>query len=263
MTHSPLHGVRIAVTRPEEGADELSETLSTVGAVVVKLPLVRITGAHDPAPLERAVASLHTYDWLVFTSANAARFVARAAQLVSLPLPQPRARIVAVGAATRAAVMNELGWRVDIVPERQQGDAVVQAMNSVAPVRGLRVLWPRARGAGDAVRHELAAAGATLDDPEAYGADAIPEAAVELAHMLAQRQLDALTLTSPSAVSALAAAQPRLGSCVVAVIGTTTGAAARQAGLPVHVEPEQHSIPALVDELTKFFARSRGLQKQE
>ncbi|HUF52063.1 MAG TPA: uroporphyrinogen-III synthase [Longimicrobiales bacterium] len=257
MNDSPLAGLRIAVTRPDPGADELAAMLSDSGATAVRLPLTRVTGPADPAPLRRALERLASYDWIVFTSSNGARFLARALHMMPAPAPVPRARIVTVGAATRAAVTAELGWRVDVEPAEQRGAAIVPAMSATAALRGRRVLWPRARAARPTIRRDLAAAGAILDDPETYGTEAVPEAAAELAQRLTRRELDAIILTSPSGVAALAAAHPDVGACIVAVIGPTTAAAARSAGLPVHVEPESHTIPALVNGLVRFVARSR------
>jgi uroporphyrinogen III methyltransferase/synthase len=251
-----LRGMRVAVTRPVEGADELTELLRARGAEVVQSPLLRLTGPHDPAPLQQAIRNIDAYDWIVFTSANAVRFVARGLDAVGRA-QAPRARVLAVGPATSAAVTEELGWRVDVVPERYAGDAVVQAMSAADDLRGRRVLWPRARDAREAIRRDLTAAGALLDDPETYGTDPVPEAAHELALLLHRGELHALTFTSPSAVAALALARPRMGACAVAVIGPSTREAAEAASLPVHVEPADHTIPALVDELALFLARTR------
>ena len=253
---SSLHGVRVAVTRPIERADELSALLRARGADVVQLPLIRITGPHDPAPLERALADLHSYDWIVFTSVNAVRFVARGLEARE-HAAVPAARVVAVGPATASAVTAQLGWRVDVTPATYAGDAVVGAMKALGELPGQRVLWPRARGARDAVRRDLAAAGAVLDEPEAYGSDPVPEASHELALMLERGEVAVITLTSPGAVASLMAAEPRLGGCIVAVIGGTTRAAAEAAGVGVHVEPAEHTIGALVDELERFLARTR------
>ena len=253
---SSLHGVRVAVTRPADGTDELTALLRARGADAVEVPLLRITGPADPGPFRRALETLDSYDWIVFTSANAVRAVARGLQAMARSAA-PAARIAAVGPATRAAVLAELQWGVAIVPHVHTGEGLASAMLAAGGVRGLRVLWPRARDARDGVRRELVRDGALLDDPEAYGTEAVPEAAHELRRMIERQQLDVITLTSPSAVAALMAARPEPGGCVVAVIGSSTSQAAVAAGLPVHVEPPEHTIRALVDELERFLAHTR------
>ena len=80
----------------------------------------------------------------------------------------------------------------------------------------------------------------------------------DLQAMLDRGEVDVITLTSPRAVAALTGAEPRVGGCIVAVIGGTTRAAAEGAGLGVHVEPAEHTIGALVDALERFLAQTRA-----
>jgi uroporphyrinogen III methyltransferase / synthase len=114
------------------------------------------------------------------------------------------------------------------------------------------VLWPRAEAARDALPRDLAVAGAVVDAPVAYRTNARQDTARSLAAQLASGEIGILLLTSPSAVDALVGAGASTSAAVVCVIGSTTGAAARKAGLPVHVEPEEHTIPALIDALRRY-----------
>jgi uroporphyrinogen-III synthase len=255
---APLRGVRVAITRPRTDDDEFARLLRKRGGEPLVLPLVRIDPAPDPGPLLAAAAAVESYDWIVFTSANGVRFFRDALERVG-PVRRgsgSRTRVAAVGPATAAAVSELLGWRVDAVPDRFTGDVLAGAMRQIAQLGGCRVLWPRAVEAREALARDLAAAGALLEAPEAYTTMPLPENALELSRLIRQGALDAVTLTSPSAARCLAAARPALGSAVVAVIGPSTGQAAREAGLPVHVEPEVHTIPALVDALSRHFSRT-------
>jgi uroporphyrinogen III methyltransferase / synthase len=248
----PLHGRRVAVTRPASDADQLATLLRLNGAVPVILPLVGVEAATDLAPVAAAISRLSTYDWVVFTSANAVRVVQaelRRSGTAAGVLPR---RTAAVGPATARAVVDLLGWSVDVVPDDFIGAALPAAMAAVAPLRGARVLWPRAAAAQDVLPRELTAAGAKVDAPVAYRTVAHVDAARELTRLLSEASLDVVTFTSPSAVNCLASISTETGAAVVAVIGASTAAAARQKGLPVHVEPGQHTIPALVDALREF-----------
>jgi uroporphyrinogen-III synthase len=250
---SGLAGQRVAVTRPEPGGRELAELLRAAGAEPVMLPLIEIAPPADPEPLRRAAAALDEYDWIVFTSANAVRRVHEVLQpLVRATAGLPRAHVAAVGPATAATVRTCLGWPVHAVPERYTGAEVVAAMRVHAPVAGARVLWPRAEAARDALPRDLAVAGAVVDAPVAYRTNARQDTARSLAAQLASGEIDILLLASPSAVDALVGAGASTSAAVVCVIGSTTGAAARKAGLPVHVEPEEHTIPALIDALRRY-----------
>jgi uroporphyrinogen-III synthase len=250
----PLHGRCVAVTRAEEGAGALAELLRERGARVLDLPLIRLLPPQDPTPLHEAVAQLSRYDWLVFTSANAVRACRAAFAATGSAVVRPR-WIAAVGPATAHAVAAEFGWSADAVPVAFTGDQLTTAMASVAPLAGRAVLWPRAAAARAVLRDELEAAGARLDAPEAYRTEPLPQAAAQLARRIAAGEVDAVTFTSPSAVRCYAGTGAGTARATVAVIGQTTAAAVRAAGLPVHVQPEEHTFPALVEALTRHLDR--------
>jgi uroporphyrinogen III methyltransferase / synthase len=253
----PLHGRCIVVTRAEEGGSALTELLRERGARVLELPLIRVLPPLDPAPLEAAAARLSSYDWVVFTSATAVR--AFRAVLLRAGSPEARPRwAAAVGSATARAVAGELGWSVDAVPDEFSGAHLTSAISAVASVAGRSVLWPRAAGALAAVRHDLEAAGARLDAPEAYRTEPLPDAAAELAHRIAARDVDAVTFTSPSAVRCYAATAAAVGDVCVAVIGPSTAAAARAAGIRVHIQPQEHTFRGLAEELIRQLAGARA-----
>jgi uroporphyrinogen-III synthase len=242
---SPLKGLRVAVTRPADGPDVLAGALEARGATAVAAPLVRITSPADGAPLSAALERLGTYDWVVFTSANAVRAVGPG-------LAPPAARIAAVGPATAEAIAGILGWRVHAMPGEFTGRAVTAAMLRQGPLDGARVLWPRAEAAREELREQLAAAGAHLDAPVAYRTVQLPQNAARLAGMIETGAVDVVTLTSPSAARCLADAVASTGRAVIAVIGPSTAEAARASGLPVHVEPAAHTIPDMVEALETY-----------
>ena len=66
----PLLGRRIVVTRARAQASGLAASLAALGAAVIQCPTIRIEPLADLAPLDRAIAGLAGYQWLVFTSVN-------------------------------------------------------------------------------------------------------------------------------------------------------------------------------------------------
>src|SRR5262249_5195777 len=66
----PLFGQRVLVTRPRLQAQAMMRALEQLGAVPFLLPAVAISEPADWSPVDRAIANLPRYDWLVFTSAN-------------------------------------------------------------------------------------------------------------------------------------------------------------------------------------------------
>mgnify|MGYP001166124383 CR=1 FL=1 len=67
----PLFGRRVLVTRPRDQAAELVDRLTALGAEAIASPLIHVTPPDDWEPLRTAAAAANTYDWIVFTSANA------------------------------------------------------------------------------------------------------------------------------------------------------------------------------------------------
>src|SRR5262249_34852459 len=66
----PLLGKRVVVTRPKHQAGELVRSLERFGAVPFVLPTIEVREPASWEPVDRAIANLGTFQWLVFTSAN-------------------------------------------------------------------------------------------------------------------------------------------------------------------------------------------------
>lgn len=249
---SGLRGCTVVVTRPAEQAEALVAPLRALGAAVRVHPLVRIGVPPDGgAALQAALEQLGSYDWVVFTSTNAVHQC-----LAAAPAGSAWPRVACVGEAT-ARVAREYGLVVEVMPATFTGEALPPAMAEHARLRGARVFWPRASGAGAAVREGLAAAGAVVVDVAAYETVEDLPAGRALQAELAAAPADVVTLTSPSAVRVFAASGGGYAGAV-AVIGKVTGRAARNAGLAVVVEPATHTVAALVDAVERWWTSGRG-----
>jgi uroporphyrinogen III methyltransferase/synthase len=235
----PLFGRRIVVTRAPDQAGELSDRLRGLGADAVELPVISIQPPEDPGPLDRALERLSTYDWLIFTSVNGVRFFLDRLDRSPHDLRSLRARICAIGPATRRAV-ESLHLKVDMMPEEYVAESLVQAFASRAAV------------ARDLIPAELAGLGAQVDVVEAYR-NVIPEGAAERAREIfsGERRPDWITFTSSSTVKNLIAAAGRelLQGVQIASIGPVTSETARSVGLTVHAEAKQFTIDGLVEAL--------------
>jgi uroporphyrinogen-III synthase len=204
--------VRVIITRAAEQAGPLADRLESLGHDVVVCPLIELE-AVGPEELE-----LSGYDWVVVTSANGARELARRARGQSL-------RVAAIGPGT-AASLREHGIEPQLVPEISTQEGLVAEF----PQPPGRVLFAGAEGA----RRHL---------PDALGADFLP---VYRTHELRPDPLpvgDLVVLASASAARALGA----LGVDLPAVsIGPETTRAAREAGVRVVEEAANHDLDGLV-----------------
>jgi uroporphyrinogen III methyltransferase/synthase len=261
-----LLGRRVVVTRARAQAGPLADRLEAEGAEVVLFPTIVLEPPTDPTAVDRAVSAAATYDWIVFTSANAVRafFERFAAQGRDVRELAP-VRLAAIGPETAAGLRERL-LRPAIVPAEYRAEGILAALAG-ENLRGRRVLLPRAAGARVVLPEELRARGATVDEVAVYravrpaSADAAP-----LRAALDAGVVDALTFTSSSTVQHFVEllgddAMVRLRGTrrpVIACIGPVTAETARAHGLSVDVVPDEYTIAGLADALATHFCNGRA-----
>ncbi|MBM4335778.1 MAG: uroporphyrinogen-III C-methyltransferase [Deltaproteobacteria bacterium] len=258
----PLFGRRVLVARASGQGADLALELRRRAAEPVIVPLLELVPAADPAALAEALARASTYDWIVYTSANAVRFATPPAQSLG------RARVACIGLAT-AREARSRGLRVDLVPDGESTpERLAEALDAAGGLAGRSVLLPRAELAREVLPRALASRGARVDAVHAYRNRAPVDAGERLAAELALG-IDAVLLTSPSTVERLfallaPAERARLAArAAFACIGPTTAEALARAlgGAPARAWTAQlQNTTALVDALERGFAEdSHGL----
>ena len=262
----PLFGRRILVTRPRDAAAELADPLARLGAEAILAPMIRIVPPADPEPLLRATQRAGEFDWIVFTSANAVdafmgALFAGGKDVRAMSGP----RLCAVGTAT-AERLARYSIKVDLIPREFRAESLAEAILATGTLRDARVLVPRADIGRDVLVSLLRDAGALVTDVVAYRTeldDSVrDDEQSDIYRQLLERQIDAVTFTSASAVTSFATvfgedqATDLLAHTVVACIGPVTGEAVRALGVTVSVQPDEYTIPALVQALAAFFATS-------
>jgi uroporphyrinogen III methyltransferase/synthase len=244
----PLFGKRIVVTRAKEQADALSSRLEALGASVVEMPTIRIEPAADYGPLDRAIAELASYDWIIFTSANGVRFFVERMDRSTADFRSLRARICTIGPATRTAV-EALHLKVDLMGKEYVAEGVVRAF-AIHQLAGTRILLPRAAVARDLAPVELGKRGAQVDVVEAYRT-VVPQDAADWARAIfgGANKPDWITFTSSSTVQNFVsvAGTEALAGVKVASIGPITTRTARDLGIEVTAEARKFTIDGLVE----------------
>lgn len=259
----PLFGQRIVITRDRRQAMELAEPLEALGAETLFAPMIEISAAADPTPLDHAIARLATYDWVIFTSVNGVRYFVEALDRSSADLRSLRAKLCAIGSATRAAV-EALHLKVDKMPEEYVAESLLQAFAG-ENLDGLRILLPRAAVARDVIPVALKRRGALVDVVEAYRTVIPDDAAARVREALQgvsrePRRPHWITFTSSSTVTNFIAVlgkpgRPRFDGALdgikIASIGPITSATLREHGLNVDVEADPHTIGGLVEAISQ------------
>jgi uroporphyrinogen III methyltransferase/synthase len=258
----PLFGKRVLVTRTREQAGDLVERLEALGAEAVEAPTIRLMPPEDYGPLDEACAAASTFDWIVFTSANAvAVFMSRLQAGPGDLRDLKGVRLCAVGPATADRLLQR-GIKVDLTPDDHRAEGVIEALRATATLEGRRVLLPRADIAREVLADELRKSGAQVTEVTAYRtvlADA--EGEPDVYRLLLDKRLDVVTFTSASTVRNFVrihgteAAPDLLRSTAVACIGPVTSEAAEQCGIRPAIVSESYTIPALVDAIVAYFSK--------
>jgi uroporphyrinogen-III synthase len=190
--------MRVVVTR-----EELVPRLQALGHDVVHCELIRIEPLGDD-PIDAS-----SYDWLLVTSSNGVRELARRGVTAK--------RIAAIGPAT-AATLREHGLGVDLVAEPHTQEGLRDSLP-----RGASLLLAAAEGA----RQDVLDA----DFLPLYRTVEVPQ----------EPSGDLAVLTSASGVRALRTRMP------VVAIGPQTAAEAQAHGFEVVAVAQPHTLDGLVD----------------
>ena len=269
-TALPLAGRRVLILRSRQQASALAEQLRSLGATPILIPVLEIAPPSEAESLDRALASLISYDWLLFTSANAVR--AFSERLTHLDLhPSHLPRLAAIGPST-AAALRETGLAAftaapillpPIAVAESLAETLLREITSHASASPpARILLVRAEQARDLLPDLLTAAGALVTIAPAYR-NLIPETS---AHALASLFVspetwpDAIPFTSSSTVThlldLLSTAGLSLPPAIPRVsIGPITSATLREHGFPPHAEAATASVADLVEAINLLLAR--------
>ena len=242
------------VTRPRGRGSALAEMLAAEGAEPILIPTIEIGPPSSWCALDAALVTLRSFDWLVFTSANAVE--AFAARARTLALSADARRVGVIGPATGKAVRDVLGREPDLMPARYVAEDFAEALRPL--VDGGFVLLVRAAVARDVLPEALTEAGAQVTVAEAYR-NVVPEGSVaELRQLFQTSPPDAITFTSASTARNLAALLEAGGlslpvGILLASIGPITSGAMREMGWEVTVEAGESTVEGLVAALRGMF----------
>lgn len=244
---STLSGRNIVVCRAASQAGGLVKALQDLGASVQRLPLIEVVPAQDQGQrLHEAVAKLHEFDWVAFTSSNAAHAFLKSLGHRCWP---SNTRVGVVGQAS-ANVLLDAGVPVAVVPAKATAAALAAAMSreigeavESSVGRPVRVLAPLAQLAGPDLVAGLTRPGVVVTALEAYQTITPrhePEAFAKAAHA------DAILLSSSSTVERLARSLKSDPTAALICIGPQTAASVGAMGLRVGVVANPHTEAGLV-----------------
>ncbi|MCP9470639.1 MAG: uroporphyrinogen-III C-methyltransferase [Nitrospira sp.] len=255
----PLFGKRVLMTRAQEQAWELAELLAAHGAEPIEAPTIRIMPPAEWGAVDRAIAGIGSYDWIIFTSVNGVnRFMTRL-RASGFDARCLAGRVICCIGPRTAQEIEKFGVKADVIPTDYQAEGIIGALEGL-DVRSMRVLIPRAEVAREVLPDELRARGAHVDVVSVYRTVIPNEDGEHWRRLLAEGQVHVVTFTSSSTVRNFVAmvggaeqAIALLRSVVVAVIGPITARTLEEFGMTASIMPDENTIPALVDAIVRYY----------
>ncbi|MBF0235317.1 MAG: uroporphyrinogen-III C-methyltransferase, partial [Desulfamplus sp.] len=258
----PFHGKRIVVTRARAQSSGLIATLTELGATCIEIPTIKVVPPSDNTPLEKAIANIKNYDWIVFTSVNGVKFFFDTLFKIGRDVrDMGHLKCACIGPVTKEELFTH-GIVSDILPESYRAESVVQAFSDI-DISGKNILLPRAKEARSVLPEELTKMGAVLDEVTAYVTEQVSDEKDKLIELLQKGGIDMITFTSSSTVKNFKSLLPddKFGQLMknvkVASIGPITSDTAQEEGMQPDIVATDYTIPGLVKAMVEYYNNVR------
>lgn len=253
----PLLGKRILVTRGKMQAAEFSRKLKDVGAIPIEIPLLAFKQSDKYHVIQKEIKQLHTYDWLILTSKNGVEFFFEFYEQYKIGATvTPFPKIAVVGEKTKKALL-ERGFQPNIVPTEFAAEGLFESLKPHLK-QGSRIMLARGNLSRPFLVDELSKLGHYITDLIVYETIENNQGRDSLIELLDKREIDIITFTSPSTVSAFCKLvvdtnwRDWVKDCIFAVIGPITLQAAERMDIPIHISPKNYTIDDLLKEMIHF-----------
>ena len=260
----PLTGKTVLVTRAAEQSSKFTNMLQQQGATVIEMPALEIHPPSSWEGLDRAIAHLSDFDWLILTSANGVEyFFNRLATLGKDARALAGIKIAVVGKKT-AASLQQHSLQPDFIPPDFVADSLVEHLRE--PLVNQKVLFPRVETGGrEVLVKELTAQGAKVVEVAAYQSGCPAQIAPAAWSALQQKAVDILSFASSktvqnfyqlieSALTSNSALNPQslLENVCIASIGPQTSQSCRQLLGRVDVEAQEYTLEGLTQAIIQW-----------
>jgi uroporphyrinogen III methyltransferase/synthase len=250
-------GKRILVTRGEGQAEEFAALIRMRGGIPVLFPTVRLVLPDDPGPLDEALARLSSFHWILFASANAAKFFCSRAAQKGISGPPEGVRVASVGPGT-SRELRRLGFPADLTAELHTAEGLVDALRQQG-IAGKRFLLPRALEGRDVLPSEITRQGGDMETVVVY-LHSLPERDERAARDIVAKPPDVCTFASPSAFRNFflllgeGLAAEVLSRSRIAVIGEVTARIVAERKFTVDIMPEKYTLDGMVEAIAARLA---------
>ncbi len=252
-TGQPLQGKTILVTRAATQSSEFSQMLQELGARVLEMPALEIREPSTWEPLDQAIATLGSYQWLILTSANGVEFFFNRLHTLGKDVRALGHLKIAVVGKKTAKFLRERGIKADFIPSDYVADALVEDFPEA--ISQQKILFPRVETGGrDVLVKQLGEKGATVIEVPAYESGCPQAIEPKIWQALQEQNIHILTFASSKTVRNFwklvqqqGGTSDLLKSVAIASIGPQTSQTCQDIFGRVDIEAQQYTLEGLRD----------------
>jgi uroporphyrinogen III methyltransferase / synthase len=251
-------GKTVLVTRAASQSSDFSLLLGNLGMKSIEMPTIEITPPSSWEPLDRQIARLHEFNWLILTSTNAVDYFFERLHHVGKDSRALAGIAIAVVGKKTAQSLQQRGINPDFIPPNFIADALVA--NFPIDPNHQKILFPRVETGGrELLVKELTARGAIVTEVPAYESRCPQDIDPHALAALQQQQVDLITFASSKTVRYFYhLINNRLPEnwqqkVVIASIGPQTSETCKELLGKVDIEATQHTIPGLVNAIESYY----------
>ncbi len=262
----PLFGKKIIVTRTREQASELVAGLEEFGANCLEYSTINIQPVDSYEGLDEELERINEYHWILFTSLNGVKYFFERLYGKGMDARHLKGPDIAVVGKSTADLLLKYGVHADLIPNVFTGEGLAESLLDQG-VEGRNILIPRVLHGPEILPETLRGAGAQVTVVAVYQNCPAEGDKEFLRTELEKGGVDMVTFTSSSTVRNFlalldepdqSALKRLLAGVKIAAIGPITGKTVTDSGLKVDVQPEQHTIPAMIDAIVAYYHDGAG-----
>ncbi|MGB3210310.1 MAG: uroporphyrinogen-III C-methyltransferase [Desulforhopalus sp.] len=258
----PLFGKKIIVTRTREQASDLMAGLEEFGANCLEYSTIHIKPVDSYDVLDDELERLDEYHWILFTSLNGVKYFFERLYSKGMDARDLKGPDLAVVGKSTADLLLRYGLNADLIPSTFTGEGLAESLLDQG-VEGRNILIPRAVHAREILPETLRGAGAQVTVAPVYKNCPAEGDKENLRTELEKGDVEMITFTSSSTVRNFlemvdAENQEELRTILagvkIAAIGPITAKTVTDNGLRVDIQPEEFTIPALIQAIVDYYS---------
>lgn len=262
----PLFGKRIVVTRTREQASTLMIGLEENGANCLECSTINIEPVDSYEVFDSELERLKEYHWIIFSSLNGVRYFFKRLFANGMDARDLQGPDIAVVGRSTADLLRTYGVTADLIPEVFTSEGLAEGLLDQG-VEGRNILIPRAEKGREILPETLRGAGAQVTIAPVYKNTPPVGRKEELRQELEAGLIDMVTFTSSSTVRNFLTMvdaeneeklKELLAGVKLAAIGPITAKTVTDNGLTVDVQPEEHTIPEMIEAIVQYYGSSEG-----